>query len=109
MLPVFIIGAIVLAGILAFIVISHLPFFRMTSRTTGEVIACEEREVIPTTSPKTFQTHVTFRFLAGKRPVEFSRTFPGARAGIFTVGRKFEVWYSPATPTESRVVTPDLG
>jgi hypothetical protein len=103
MWPLVVIAGIIVAGAIAFIILSHLPVFRMTSRTMAQVVACEERG-----APPALETVVTFRYMAGTRTLETVRTFPGRRGAVFTLGRQFPLYYCPATPTECRVVTPQL-
>jgi hypothetical protein len=91
-----VLGLIIVAAI-AIVFLSHHPFFKMTSSTTGQVIRAEHRE-IRDESERRDETVVTCRYIVHGRPYEVERVMRGRLIDRLPPGAKIRVKYNPAEP-----------
>ena len=99
---VYVIVGVVVLVILAMIVASHHPTFKMTSYTQGKVIGVNERE-IKLDAGRRLETELICRFKAGGAEREITHVLPGRQAKRFPVGKDVPVRYYPANPDLARV------
>ena len=99
---VYVILGVVVLVILAMIVASHHPTFKMTSYTRGTVVAVEERE-IKLEVGRRLETELICRYTAGGAERQIVHVVQGRQAKRFAVGAAVPVRYYPANPDLARV------
>ena len=99
---VYIIVGVVVLVILAMIVASHHPTFKMTSYTSGKVVSVNEREIKLETGRR-LETELICTFTAGGAQRHITHVLRGRQASRFPVGKDVPVRYYPANPDLARV------
>jgi hypothetical protein len=97
MAAVWIIIGVIAFTILAMVIASHHPFFKMTSSTTGEVITSDQREVRDDRERRD-ETVIRFKYAVHGKPYERERVIRGRIADRFPPGSRVPVKYNPAEP-----------
>ena len=99
---VYVIVGVVVLVILAMMIASHHPSFKMTSYTRGTVVAVEEREIKQQVGRR-LETELICRYTAGGAERQIVHVLQGKQAKRFPVGAGVPVRYYPANPDLARV------
>lgn len=103
MVPLILVTLFVVAGIVALVFWSHSKGLKLTSSTTGQVIASEVREVRDSQQRRE-ETVIRCRYEVAGRAFDVQRIVPGRYAAAYPVGLRLEVRYNPAEPSMAEVV-----
>ena len=103
MFVVYLIIGVVVVVILAMIVASHHPNFKMTSSAVGTVVSADEREVKYDGGHR-YETELTCRFTTGGAAEHTVKlVLNGRQAKRFPAGKPVPIRYYPANPDVARV------
>lgn len=94
---VYIIAGVIIVIVLAMIIGSHHPMFKMTSQTLGRVVGAVEREVRDEVERRE-ETVITVAYEIHGTPYTVEKVIRGKKAYKFPTGKKVEIRYNPAEP-----------
>jgi hypothetical protein len=102
MIGIYIVVGMALVGAIALMLFYHQKHLKMTSKTTGQVVKVEQREVRDERERRD-ETVIVCQFTVNGHQYTLEKTLRGRLAGRYPAGRTLAVWYNPADPQMSRI------
>ena len=102
LLPLYIVGGLIFAGVVVIFVIYYGKSMKMTSFIEGRVISAEER-VVRDESERREETALLCAYTVRGDEFQITHILRGHRAKAYPPGKPITVWYNPTEPHMAKI------